>query len=119
MVFIPLCLVTHIQIHSVPFNTTFEETIKYCVELMYIYMIPCSSERFRVKRFIDATYTFDGKTVRSLDAKQPVEMNTANGTCYTIVTVIQNENFPLSTPQRHVGGGRGTAPLHLKLGTIE
>jgi len=58
------------------------------------------------KRFIDATYTFDGKTVRSLDAKHPVEMNTVNDTCYVTFKVIQNENFPLSRPQRHVGGAK-------------
>jgi hypothetical protein len=45
------------------------------------------------------------KTVRSLDAKHPVEMNRVNGTCYTIFKVIKKkENFPSSAPQRHVGG---------------
>jgi hypothetical protein len=53
---------------------------------------------------MEATYTFDGKNVRSLDDEHPVEMNTVNGTCYTITEVIKNENFPLSSPQRHVGG---------------
>jgi hypothetical protein len=49
-------------------------------------------------------YTFDGKTVRSLDAKHPVEKKAVNGTSYTIFKVVKNEKFPLSTPQRHVGG---------------
>jgi hypothetical protein len=74
-------------------------------------MIPCSIEKCRLKRFIDATLSVEGKTVRSLDAKHPVEMNTVNGTCYKISEVAKNNyNFPLCTSQRHVG--RAKVQLH-------
>jgi len=59
------------------------------------------------------------KTVRSLDAKHPVEMNPVNGTCYKIFKIRKKREPSPVYATTTCRGSRGTAPLHLKFGTIE